>query len=65
LENEMDREIKPYVLRRTEDDTPSKLSLDYAQALNAQQLAAGTVLRSSLQERGAEKPERSSIAWPI
>jgi DNA helicase-2/ATP-dependent DNA helicase PcrA len=38
----MDREIKAYVLRRTEEDTPSKLSLDYAQALNAQQLAAVT-----------------------
>jgi len=39
----MERELKPYVLRRVEDDpTPSPLSLDYAQALNTQQLAAVT-----------------------
>ena len=40
--NEMDREPKSYVLRRAEENGPSKLSLDYAQALNAQQLAAVT-----------------------
>src|SRR5690348_4702118 len=40
--NEMDREPKSYVLRRAEEASPSKLSLDYAQALNAQQLAAVT-----------------------
>ena len=40
-EGEMDREIKPYVLRRgAEDRLAPKLSLDYEQALNPQQLAA-------------------------
>ncbi len=34
--------MKPYVLRRTENEGASKLSLDYAQALNPQQLAAVT-----------------------
>ncbi|MGH7227977.1 MAG: ATP-dependent helicase [Nitrospiraceae bacterium] len=39
----MDRDVKPYVLRRTEEHTlPPKLSLDYGQALNPQQLAAVT-----------------------
>ena len=39
----MDREVKSYVLRRSEDsESPSKLSLDYAQALNPQQLSAVT-----------------------
>jgi DNA helicase-2/ATP-dependent DNA helicase PcrA len=39
----MDREIKPYILKRpAEDRAPAKLSLDYAAALNAQQLAAVT-----------------------
>jgi DNA helicase-2/ATP-dependent DNA helicase PcrA len=37
----MDREIKPYVLRRTaEDRLAPKLSLNYEEALNSQQLAA-------------------------
>ncbi|HKW85751.1 MAG TPA: UvrD-helicase domain-containing protein, partial [Nitrospiraceae bacterium] len=40
---EMDRDVKPYVLRRTEEKAlPPKLSLDYGQALNQQQLAAVT-----------------------
>ncbi len=40
---EMDRDVKPYVLRRTEEQAlPPKLSLDYGQALNPQQLAAVT-----------------------
>jgi len=39
----MDHEVKSYVLRRSEDsESPSKLSLDYAQALNPQQLSAVT-----------------------
>ncbi len=39
----MDRDVKPYVLRRTEEHArPPKLSLDYGQALNPQQLAAVT-----------------------
>lgn len=39
----MDREIKPYVLKRSaEESQPAKLSLDYAAALNPQQLAAVT-----------------------
>lgn len=39
----MDREIKPYILKRSaEDSQPAKLSLDYAAALNPQQLAAVT-----------------------
>jgi ATP-dependent DNA helicase UvrD/PcrA len=39
----MDREIKPYVLKRSaEEFQPAKLSLDYAAALNPQQLAAVT-----------------------
>ncbi len=39
----MDREIKPYILKRpAEDSQPAKLSLDYAAALNPQQLAAVT-----------------------
>ena len=39
----MDREVKPYILKRTPaDPVPRKLSLDYAAALNAQQLAAVT-----------------------
>lgn len=39
----MDREIKPYVLKRPAEDTaPAKLSLDYAKELNPQQLAAVT-----------------------
>ncbi|MBH0176969.1 MAG: UvrD-helicase domain-containing protein, partial [Nitrospira sp.] len=37
----MEREAKPYILKRPVDDvTPRKLSIDYAAALNAQQLAA-------------------------
>lgn len=40
-EGKMDREIKPYVLRRTaEDRLAPKLSLNYEEALNPQQLAA-------------------------
>ncbi len=39
----MDRDVKPYVLKRTaEIGTPGKLSLDYAGTLNAQQYAAVT-----------------------
>lgn len=39
----MDRDIKPYILKRTADqDIVPKLSLDYARALNPQQYAAVT-----------------------
>ncbi|MEK7293982.1 MAG: ATP-dependent helicase, partial [Nitrospirota bacterium] len=39
----MDREIKPYILKKpVEESQPAKLSLDYAAALNPQQLAAVT-----------------------
>ncbi len=39
----MDRETTPYVLRRdTDEGVTQRLSLDYAQALNSQQLAAVT-----------------------
>ena len=39
----MSRDITPYVLKRPpEDSTPRKLSIDYAAALNPQQLAAVT-----------------------
>ena len=39
----MDREIKPYILKKSaEDSQPATLSLDYAAALNPQQLAAVT-----------------------
>jgi len=39
----MSRDITPYVLKRPpEDSSPRKLSIDYAAALNAQQLAAVT-----------------------
>lgn len=38
----MDREVKPYVLRRAATESSAKLSLDYAEALNAQQLSAVT-----------------------
>ena len=39
----MDRHSKPYILKRSpEDHASAKLSLDYAAALNAQQLAAVT-----------------------
>ena len=39
----MDREIKPYILKRTSDqDQVRKFSLDYAKELNAQQYAAVT-----------------------
>ncbi|MER3422751.1 MAG: ATP-dependent helicase, partial [Nitrospiraceae bacterium] len=39
----MDREMKPYILRRLDEDSFSaKLSVDYEQALNPQQLAAVT-----------------------
>jgi DNA helicase-2/ATP-dependent DNA helicase PcrA len=39
----MEREIKPYVLRRSADEhSPARLSLDYEHALNPQQLAAVT-----------------------
>lgn len=39
----MDREIKPYLLKKPADDAqPARLSLDYAAALNPQQLAAVT-----------------------
>lgn len=39
----MSRDITPYILRRTAEDTlPRKLSIDYAAALNPQQLAAVT-----------------------
>src|SRR6478736_1403026 len=39
----MSRDITPYVLKRPpEDSTPRKLSIDYAAALNLQQLAAVT-----------------------
>ena len=40
-EGAMDRKVKPYLLRRSaEEGVPPKLSLDYGQALNPQQLAA-------------------------
>lgn len=39
----MEREVKTYVLKRSDDDAaPRKLSIDYAAALNSQQLAAVT-----------------------
>ncbi|MBX9659595.1 MAG: ATP-dependent helicase [Nitrospiraceae bacterium] len=39
----MEREVKTYVLKRSEDEAaPRKLSIDYAAALNSQQLAAVT-----------------------
>jgi len=39
----MEREVKTYVLKRSDDDAaPRKLSIDYAAALNPQQLAAVT-----------------------
>ena len=39
----MEREIKPYILKRSaEESQPARLSLDYAAALNPQQLAAVT-----------------------
>ena len=39
----MDREIKPYTLKKpAEESQPARLSLDYAAALNPQQLAAVT-----------------------
>jgi len=39
----MEREVKTYVLKRSDDDVaPRKLSIDYAAALNQQQLAAVT-----------------------
>ena len=39
----MSRDITPYILRRTVEDTlPRKLSIDYAAVLNPQQLAAVT-----------------------
>lgn len=39
----MERDIKPYILKKTaEEGWPAKLSLDYAAALNPQQLAAVT-----------------------
>ncbi|TAJ10309.1 MAG: ATP-dependent helicase [Nitrospirae bacterium] len=39
----MEREVKPYILKRPmEEAQPAKLSLDYAAALNPQQLAAVT-----------------------
>ncbi|MCC6142030.1 MAG: ATP-dependent helicase [Nitrospira sp.] len=39
----MEREVKTYVLKRSDDDAaPRKLSIDYAAALNQQQLAAVT-----------------------
>lgn len=39
----MEREVKTYVLKRSDDEAaPRKLSIDYAAALNAQQLAAVT-----------------------
>jgi len=39
----MEREIKPYILKKSAEDSQSaKLSLDYAAALNPQQLAAVT-----------------------
>jgi DNA helicase-2/ATP-dependent DNA helicase PcrA len=39
----MDREIKPYILKKpAEESRPASLSLDYAAALNQQQLAAVT-----------------------
>ncbi len=41
----MDREIKPYILKKSaEESQPAKLSLDYAAALNQQQLAAVTAV---------------------
>ncbi len=41
----MDREIKPYILKKQADDAqPARLSLDYAAALNPQQLAAVTAV---------------------
>jgi DNA helicase-2/ATP-dependent DNA helicase PcrA len=39
----MDRDIKPYILKKpAEESQPARLSLDYAAALNQQQLAAVT-----------------------
>ncbi len=41
----MDRESKPYILKKSAEDLPpAKLSLDYAAALNQQQLAAVTAV---------------------
>ncbi|WP_447979874.1 ATP-dependent helicase [Candidatus Nitrospira bockiana] len=40
----MDRDPKPYVLRRLSDSVSPALSVDYAQALNSQQLAAVTAV---------------------
>ena len=36
----MNRDIKPYVLKQSVNETPRRFSLDYAAALNAQQAAA-------------------------
>mgnify|MGYP003340402505 CR=1 FL=1 len=39
----MERDVKTYVLKRSDDEAaPRKLSIDYAAALNPQQLAAVT-----------------------
>ncbi|BCA56710.1 ATP-dependent DNA helicase [Nitrospira sp. KM1] len=39
----MNRDVTPYILKRSADDaTPRRLSIDYARLLNAQQLAAVT-----------------------
>lgn len=64
----MEREVKTYVLKRPIEEAVSrKLSIDYAAALNAQQLAAvtaGMALRWSSLVPAAARRARSSIAWP-
>ena len=48
----MSRDITPYVLKRQpEDVSPRKLSIDYAAALNPQQLAESGLYRDAQQSR--------------
>jgi hypothetical protein len=65
----MEQETKTYVLKRPLDEAiPRKLSIDYAAALNAQQLAAVTAAKGhhwSLPAPAAARRAPWSTAWPI
>ena len=61
------RDITPYVLKRPpEDSTPRKLSIDYAAALNTQQLAAVTAGEGpSLVIAGAGSGKTSTLVYRV